>query len=257
MNFETVRVRFRPPVCFLQIHRPWANNTIDALLVQECHKVLDMCQTAETDPAISVVVVEGLPEVFCFGADFKEMAEPAEDAPAHDPASLYDLWLRLSCGPFITISHVRGKTNAGGVGFAAACDIVLADRTAQFSLSELLFNLFPACVLPFLIRRIGFQKAHYLTLTTRPVDVEKACEWGLVDAYDADSETLVRQHLLRLRYLSVKGISQYKAYMGRLSGMVHGARSAALEANREIFSDPGNQSLILRYVREGLFPWET
>jgi len=62
------------------------------------------------------------------------------------------LWLRLATVRTVTISHVRGKANAGGIGFVAASDIVLADETAQFSLSELLFGLYPACVLPFLIR---------------------------------------------------------------------------------------------------------
>nr|WP_269820011.1 enoyl-CoA hydratase-related protein [Bacillus velezensis] len=42
-----------------------------------------------------------------------------------------------------------GVANAGGIGFVAASDIVIADDTAVFSLSELLFGLFPAMVLPF------------------------------------------------------------------------------------------------------------
>jgi hypothetical protein len=36
----------------------------------------------------------------------------------------------------ITVFHVRGKVNAGGVGFVVANDIVLVDQTVQFSLSE-------------------------------------------------------------------------------------------------------------------------
>ncbi len=66
-----------------------------------------------------------------------------------NPERLYDLWLRLATGPFITISHVRGRVNAGGIGFVATSDIVLAERSAQFSLSELLFGVFPARYFPF------------------------------------------------------------------------------------------------------------
>jgi 3-carboxymethyl-3-hydroxy-acyl-[acp] dehydratase len=52
----------------------------------------------------------------------------------------------LATGPFVTISHVRGKANAGGLGFMAASDIVLAQEEAQFSLSELLSDsIRPAC----------------------------------------------------------------------------------------------------------------
>ena len=173
-----------------------------------------------------------------------------------NPEPLYDLWVKLATGPYITISHVRGKANAGGVGFVAASDIVLADQTAQFSLSELLFGLFPACVLPFLIRRIGFQKAHYLTLMTKPVSVQQAHAWGLVDAYEAQSESLLRKHLLRLRRLSKTGIRRYKRYMNGLHDSLLQSKSLAVAANKEIFSEPRNLQGIFRYVETGQFPWE-
>ncbi|HET8798558.1 MAG TPA: enoyl-CoA hydratase/isomerase, partial [Thermoanaerobaculia bacterium] len=159
-------------------------------------------------------------------------------------------------GPYVTISHVRGKANAGGVGFVAASDIVLADESAQFSLSELLFGLYPAVVLPFLIRRIGFQKAHYLTLMTQPVAARQAHEWGLVDAIEPQSDALLRRHLQRLRRLSKTAIRRYKSYMGRLSGPIVDLKGPAVAANREIFSDPANLAAITRYVERGLFPWE-
>src|SRR6516162_468986 len=157
-------------MCFLQIDRPHANNTICSRLVTECNEVLSACEESAT-----ILVLSGSPEVFCFGGDFKAIARtsPKSQEQGDGPGPLYDLWLRLATCSYVTISHVRGKVNAGGVGFVAASDIVLADETAQFSLSELLFGLFPACVLPFLIRRIGFQKAHYFTLMAQPVSAKQ------------------------------------------------------------------------------------
>ena len=252
MNYQTIKVRFQEPVCFLQFHRPEANNTISDRLIEECHHALALCEES-----ITVVVLEGLPEVFCFGADFQGIhaAMAGGQQTKQSPEPLYDLWLKLATGPYITISHVRGKANAGGVGFVAASDIVLADQTAQFSLSELLFGLFPAIVMPFLIRRIGFQKAHYLTLMTQPVPVQQAHVWGLVDAYDAQSESLLRRHLLRIRRLSKIGILRYKRYMSRLYDLLFQSKSLAVAANREVFSDPHNLEWIYRYVETGQFPW--
>jgi polyketide biosynthesis enoyl-CoA hydratase PksH len=162
----------------------------------------------------------------------------------------------MATGPYTTISHVRGRVNAGGVGFVAASDIVLADERAQFSLSELLFGLYPACVLPFLIRRIGFQKAHYLTLMTQPISAKQACEWGLVDACEPLSEALLRSHLQRLRRLSKVAIRRYKSYVSRISAPLQELKSLAVAANLEIFSDTGNLQAITRYVEHGVFPWE-
>ena len=253
MTYETIKVQFQESICFLQIDRPEANNAINGQLVAECNDVLSVCEESAT-----VVVLSGSPEVFCFGADFKAIANPLKKTPEQDdgPGPMYDLWLRLATGPYVTISHVRGKANAGGVGFVAASDIVLADESAQFSLSELLFGLYPACVLPFLIRRVGFQKAHYLTLMTQPISAKQACEWGLVDACEPLSEALLRRHLQRLRRLSKIAIRRYKTYMSRVGAPLQNLKSLAVAANLEIFSDADNLQAITRYVEKGVFPWE-
>lgn len=253
MNYQTIQVRFQEKVCFIQFDRPEANNTINNRLIEECHHVLELCKDS-----ITVVVLAGLPEVFCFGADFQGMHETmtSEQQSVQNPEPLYDLWLKLANGPYITISHVRGKVNAGGVGFVAASDIVLADQTAQFSLSELLFGLFPACVLPFLIRRIGFQKANYMSLMTKPISSQQAYTWGLVDAYDVQSESLLRKHLLRLKCLSKIGISQYKRYISGLDDSLLQSKAMAIAANQEMFSNSRNLENIFRYVEKGQFPWE-
>lgn len=246
-------------MCVVQFDHPAAGNTINDRLIEECHEVLASCEARPADePPITIVVLEGSPEVFCVGADFQGMHDDlaAGRTGNQGPERLYDLWLKLATGPFVTVAHVRGKVNAGGMGFVAASDIVLADQTAQFSLSELLFGLFPACVLPFLIRRIGVQKAHYLTLMTKPIAVQEAQAWGLVDAHDVDSASLLRTHLLRLRRLSKPAIARYKRYMHDLASGLWHAKALALAANREVFSDPDNLKGICRFVEQGKFPWE-
>lgn len=253
--YETIRVRFEGDICYLQIHRPEANNTINDRLIEECTQTLRDCEES-----VKIVVLEGLPEVFCFGADFKGIQEDleheSEGEQEQNPEPLYQLWLQLATGPYITIAHVRGKANAGGIGFVAACDIVLCEEKAVFSLSELLFGLMPACVLPFLIRRVGFPKAHYMTLMTQPVLAQQALDWGLADACEANSENLLRKHLLRLRRLSKTGVSRYKRYMNTLNDFLPAAMPKALAANKEVFSDTENLEKIARYVKTGKFPWE-
>lgn len=254
IHYETIRVRVEDDICFIQIYRPDANNTINDLLIEEFTDILNRCEAS-----VKVVVLEGLPEVFCFGADFKGIQKSLASENQHqeqNPEPLYDLWLRLASGPYITIAHVRGKANAGGIGFVAACDIVLCEDKAIFSLSELLFGLMPACVLPFLIRRTGFAKANYMTLMTQPISAKQAQDWGLVDACEENSDNLLRKHLLRIRRLTKTGISHYKTYMSRLDNALVTAKPKALEGNRAVFSDPVNLKMISRYVTTGKFPWE-
>jgi polyketide biosynthesis enoyl-CoA hydratase PksH len=92
---------------------------------------------------------------------------------------------------------------------------------------------------------------------TKPITVQEAKTWGLVDAYDADSASLLRTHLLRLRRLSKPAIGRYKHYMHDLADALRSARPLALAANREVFSDADNLKGIFRFVEQGKFPWES
>jgi polyketide biosynthesis enoyl-CoA hydratase PksH len=251
--FETIRVRFENEICYLQIYRPEANNTINKCLIEECSQAIQSCKHST-----KILVLEGLPDIFCFGADFQEMQQHMENEHklTQNSELLYNLWLQMATGPYITITHVQGHVNAGGIGFVAACDIVLADKCVIFSLSEMLFGLIPACVLPFLIRRIGFSRANYMTLTTQPISAMLAHNWGLVDAYDENSENLLRKHLLRLRHIPAKAILRHKRYMGKLNDFLNIAKTDAIPASYKVFSDQCNIDNIIRYLKYKQLPWE-
>ncbi|TVZ38744.1 polyketide biosynthesis enoyl-CoA hydratase PksH [Alteromonadaceae bacterium 2753L.S.0a.02] len=253
-RYSTLKVRQNDGVCTIQLNRPDANNTINDQMVSEFIEALDDCDTDT-----KIVVVEGLPDIFCFGADFQSLHQSfkaSNNVIASDPEPMYDLWQRLASGPFISIAHVRGQANAGGIGFVAACDIVISDANSIFSLSELLFGLMPACVLPFLIRKMGFAKAHYMTVTTEAINAQVAKEWGLVDEVSDNTQIALRKKLLRLNRLSKQSITRYKRYMSSLNEDLQNAKCRALAANTEIFSDTHTISKISRYVETGQFPWE-
>lgn len=250
-DYETLQVEITENICRVHFDRPNAGNAINAQMVRDFDALLKTCEDANS--SITILTLQGTPDVYCAGGDFEATAQSSEP---NDPEPLYGLWQRMAAGPFVTISVVEGRANAGGVGFVAASDIVLAGNQATFGLSELLFGLFPACVMPFLIRRIGFQKAHYLTLMTRPVGTEDAAAWGLVDAAGDDVQALLRQHLMRLRHLDKSAITRYKAYMAQSAEILQTQKPLALDANREMFSDPKIRANIKRYVAEMKFPWE-
>lgn len=250
MSFETIDLDCKDGVATVRFIREDRGHPINAGFIGDLSEVVGMCEDKD-GPAL--LVLAGSPSVFCLGGDLQGV-NPASQP--EDPAPLYDLWLRLATGPFISVAVVEGKANAGGVGLAAACDIVLAGSGASFSLSELLFGLFPACVQPFLVRRIGFQRAHYMTLSTQPVVAAQALQWGLVDALEDPVDGLLRKHLLRLRRISKQAVGTYKTHSANTLGMLQDCRPAALAANRAMFADPVIRDGIHRYVAEGKFPWE-
>lgn len=252
-------------VCTARIRSADGRNTITPGLVRELGVVLDQCcagrdaGTADGANDVRVLVLEGNEQTFCFGADFDGIAAGRADAPGGaqaEPEHLYDLWLRLTRAPVVVVAHVRGRANAGGVGFVAASDLVLAQSDATFSLSELLFGLYPAMVLPFLARRVGWQAAHAMTLMTAPITAAQARDRGLADDFGEDSTRLLKRWLRRLRRIPVAGLGAYKDYMSRLGPDLAAMRCAAGEANRAMFAVPATVERITRFQSDGVYPWE-
>ena len=245
----TIELHQSNSVWRVRLARPDNGNALDAAMVTAMQDAARRCEAAGG----TVLVIEGGTEAFCSGGDLRATADATEP---YDPEPLYGVWQTLSDGPFVSVAVVRGRVTAGGVGLAAACDIVLCDRTASFSLSEMLFGLHPALVLPFLARRVGAQKAHYLTLTTTPISAADAVSCDLADAVDDDVDALLRAHLMRLRRLTRPAIVRYKSYRAGLDDGIARNRAAAIAANREIFADAVVRENIRRYVTEMKFPWE-
>lgn len=247
MNAPAIAVRPDGPVCTISLVRADRGNTLDTQLLGELERAIDRYEAAS-----SVFVLSGAPEVFCLGAD---LAANSEDTTV-DPDRLFALWMRLANGPFVSIAHVCGPTRGGGVGLAAACDVVVAGANAEFSLPELIFGLTPACVFPFLARRVGPHRARQMALTTLPVGVVQALDWGLVDAWGEDSMQIVRRYLMRLRRLPKEAIKGFKDFLSVHDGELAQRRELSVSTNRAMFADPRVLARLNRYARDGLFPWE-
>lgn len=254
MEWNTITADYTENICVIRFNRPEAKNCINDTMVEELERVFEQCEKRS-----SVVVLEGNEKYFCFGADFHAISEKMnEDSQRQgNPGQLYDLWSKMTQLSCIVIAHVKGSVNAGGMGFVSASDLVIADESAMFSLSELLFGLMPAMVLPFLIRKVGYSKANFLTLTTKPVDAVKAYESGLVDLYSKKSDMVLKQNMVRLKRIPKDGIARYKAYVNRICPIPEESRQKAIEANIDVFSDPINLQRIYNFSQKGIYPWET
>lgn len=254
MQWNTLQVAMQPPVIRVKIYRPAENNSINAELTHELAAVLRL---AEDEDSLRVLVLEGGPTIFSSGLDFAEYSRSAADATFElDAASYFDVLKAMAQSSKVIVSLVTGRVNAGGVGFVAASDLVIAGPNASFALSELLFGLLPACVLPFLIRRIGFQKAQQMALTTQPLGVEEAHRAGLVDEPAADPEQALRRRMPRLARVSPEAVRRLKAYMRELWIIQDRTRDLAVGTIAGLLNQPQTQESIRRFVSEGVLPWQ-
>ena len=252
--YETIKIEEQRNVLTLRIFRPEANNSINTTLVKELMAILNHY---ETIPGIKVIVLEGMPDNFCTGMDFKAINAGDPDTLADtDPNGYYEILKHFSMCSKVIISKVEGKVNAGGIGFVAASDIVIADEKATFGLSEALFGLLPACVMPFLIRRIGYQKALWMTITTQAISSQRAHQIGLVDELSSNANDTLRKSLLRLTKLDVDTIKDLKDYMSKLWIINDQTQLIAVNKIASLLNSEKVQSNIINFIQNGKFPWD-
>ncbi|HEY1110337.1 MAG TPA: enoyl-CoA hydratase-related protein, partial [Opitutaceae bacterium] len=254
MSFETILVDTTPRVVTITLNRPERNNSINGALLRDIAAALE---AAERSATCRAVVLQGRPGLFCTGMDFVEAAEAqggARDMMAID--GYMGLLKRFAASPKAIIAKLDGKVVAGGVGFAAACDLVVATPRTEFSLSEALWGILPCCVIPFLIRRVGFQKAYAMTLTTRTWPAAEAAAISLVDEVTEAPEESIRKLMLRLGLLEDETVLDLKNYFRKMWMLSPEMEQAAVAEISRLVEKPRVRKGISDYVATGRFPWE-
>jgi methylglutaconyl-CoA hydratase len=139
---------------------------------------------ALADDAVRVIVLDHTGRVFCSGMDLAEAAGGGvEDQGVREfPELLSALW----SSPKPVVAVVRGPARAGGVGLAAACDVVVAASSASFAFSEVRLGLVPAVISAVVLPRMVPHVAHRLMLTGEVFDAATAATGGLVDLVPPD-----------------------------------------------------------------------
>lgn len=178
----------------LTLNAPATRNALSDAMVQVLGEAL--AEAAQIE-GLRAVVLRGAGGHFCAGGDFsgfkRLIAEPRPEA-GPDPIAVANrrfgaLLEQLAACPVPTIAIVEGAALGGGVGLAAACNVVLASDTASFGMPEVTLGLPPAQIAPFVADRIGAGPALRLLLTGRRISAAEAMALGLSD------EMLTGDHL--------------------------------------------------------------
>lgn len=88
-----------------------------------------------------------------------------------------------------TFSLVQGRAFGGGFECALSSDVIVAERSATFSLPEVLFNMFPGMgAVSLLARRIGLSKAEDLVMSGQVYSAKEMKDLGVVDELVDDGQ---------------------------------------------------------------------
>jgi methylglutaconyl-CoA hydratase len=152
-------------------------NALSTALVDELTRVLD---TADTDPAVRVVVLTNSGPVFCAGADLSEAAGQDElPAAIRDPKRLFG---RFARSPKPHVGRIAGHCIAGGMGLAAALDISIAVEDARFGFAEVRVGVAPASIATVCLPKLRAADARSAFLRGHRFGAPEAARMGLINA---------------------------------------------------------------------------
>ncbi|RII13437.1 putative polyketide biosynthesis enoyl-CoA hydratase PksH [Streptomyces sp. YIM 130001] len=201
-------------VLHARLDRPELRNSVTPALLDALHAAVD---SAEADPHCRVLVLSARGDDFCAGTDLSDGVPAEVPEPTAGELPYWTLLERLTRTPVVTVALVDGRASAGGVGLAAACDLVIAGPRARFRLTEALVGLVPAMALPFVARRTGEQRAFSATLLAEDLDAAAAADAGLADRAAEDAEQALRHVLVGLSRVDRPTAAALKEYRARLS----------------------------------------
>lgn len=201
MGFRHLEIEQQGAVRRLWLNRPEVRNAFnDALIAEISQAFADVEASRET----RIVVVGARGPAFCAGADLNWMRSMAAFGHAENQADalrVARMFHAVHCCSRPVLARVHGDAFGGGVGLAAACDIVVAAQGVSFVLSEVKLGIVAATISPHLVRAMGARQAARYMLTAEKFDAAKAAQLGLVhevvgaEALDAEIARLTR-HLL-------------------------------------------------------------
>lgn len=167
-------------VATVTLNRPQFGNAYHEGLLQGLMAAMDAL--AEPSP-VRVVVIRGAGRHFQAGADLAWLNEVARQSASENVRAsrlTAQVVHRLNLLPLPTVALVQGACFGGGTGVLAACDVVLAADSAQFSIAETRWGLMAGIIIPQLNDAIGVRHLRRYALTGERFDAHEARRIGLV-----------------------------------------------------------------------------
>ena len=176
MSTEELYVTREDGVATLWLNRPEKRNAVTHAMWRG---IGDLVGALADDDTVRVLVLRGVGEHFCAGADIGGLAEmPLTDYHAHNQYADR----ALAAFPKPSVAFVTGSCIGGGVELASCCDLRIAAEGSRFGITPAKLGiLYPAYALERVTRLIGPSQAKYLLFTGDIVDADRALAMGLVD----------------------------------------------------------------------------
>lgn len=191
-EYETVAYDLADGICVVGLNRPTRRNAYTTLMGVEVGQAL---AEADADDAVRAVVVTGVGEAFCVGADL-DQGSAVPDGGEHSPDLTPPDWWRFPSGqpydevrllhPYEVrkpvIAAINGHAVGAGMTLAMLCDIRYAAEDAKLGFPFAARGLIPDLMAHWTVPRVvGIGVALELFFTSGTVSGADAAAIGLVN----------------------------------------------------------------------------
>ncbi len=184
----------RGDIAWVTFNRPEARNALTFAMYEELARI---CDAANADPALRVIVIRGAGEkAFASGTDINQFRAFTKPQDALDYEARIDKILTaLESCRVPTIAAISGACTGGGAGIAACCDLRIAARNAKFGfpIARTLGNCLSSASLGRVTALVGPARVKDLIFTARLIESDEALKIGLVSEVLDDLPALERR----------------------------------------------------------------
>jgi 2-(1,2-epoxy-1,2-dihydrophenyl)acetyl-CoA isomerase len=180
-ELTTIRWDVADGIGTLTMNRPDRLNGMTNRMLIEAAELLTY---VATEDSVKVVVLTGAGRGFCPGADLKHYTEGGSEPGATGDQLRPDHFrvpVLLHEMPQVTVAAINGACAGAGLGWAAACDLRVAARSATFNTAFLAVAVAGDMGLPWTLPRlVGAAKARELSFLPGKFSADEALGHGLV-----------------------------------------------------------------------------
>lgn len=234
-NYKTIETKLEAGVFTIRLNRPEVHNAFDEIMLRE---LTDCFQSLDDD--LVCVVLRGNGKSFCAGVDLnwmKSVSQNSYDQNYQESLFLAQCFFLIYTCPKPTIALVHGVALGGANGLLSACDLAFCADDAVFSLSEVKIGIVPACISPYVIKRVGEYGAKELMLTGRRINGKEAERFRLVNKSVPlpELENLLQETVSLLRSSGPQAMSHCKELIFQVSNTL--TMDQAIEFTAKMIAD--------------------
>ncbi|HSE39637.1 MAG TPA: enoyl-CoA hydratase-related protein [Acidobacteriota bacterium] len=185
---QTITAEIKDSVLWCRLNRPELRNAFNPQMIAELTAIPEMISNE-----VRAVVLSGEGNVFSAGGDLNWMRQSlnlSREENLDDALKLANMLLALDRLPVPLVGMIHGAAMGGGIGLVSVCDYVIASVDTIFSFSEVKLGIIPACIAPFVLRKIGPGHARALFTTAERFNANKAYDIGLIHQVASNRDEL-------------------------------------------------------------------